>query len=94
MPYWLDDETNDRAKLKLAGVVALTLGTTGVRYACICLVISMKLQNIYVCPDGKGSLDAVAAPRSRQVHVLGEIAMSNASTHAQQHDQHHGRSDS
>ncbi len=31
MPYWLDDETNNRAKIKLAGVVALTLGTTGVR---------------------------------------------------------------
>ena len=31
MPYWLEDDSNKSAKVKLAGVVALTLGTTGVR---------------------------------------------------------------
>ena len=31
MPYWQDTETNNGARMKLAGVVALTLGTTGVR---------------------------------------------------------------
>jgi hypothetical protein len=33
MPYWLEDDSNKSAKAKLAGVVALTLGTTGVRCA-------------------------------------------------------------
>lgn len=30
MPYWLEDDSNRSAKMKLAGVVALTLATTGV----------------------------------------------------------------
>ena len=33
MPYWLEDDSNKTAKAKLAGVVALTLGTTAVRCA-------------------------------------------------------------
>lgn len=33
MPYWLEDDSNKSAKVKLAGVVALTLGTTAVRCA-------------------------------------------------------------
>lgn len=32
MPYWIEDDSNKSAKVKLAGVVALTLGTTGVRH--------------------------------------------------------------
>ena len=31
MPYWLDSEAGGRARWRLATVVALTLGTTGVR---------------------------------------------------------------
>ena len=31
-PYWSDEEEGKRAKWKLATVIALTLGTTGVRY--------------------------------------------------------------
>ena len=33
MPYWLEDDSNRSAKAKLAGVIALTLGTTAVRFA-------------------------------------------------------------
>ena len=35
MPYWIEDDSNKSAKMKLAGVVALTLGTTGVRWVAL-----------------------------------------------------------
>lgn len=42
MPYWGPDGGGAKAKWKLAGVLALTLGTTGVRQAAVLTYNSLQ----------------------------------------------------
>ena len=42
LPYWFDEEAGGRARWRLATVVALTLGTTGVRCLTLPLCCSLR----------------------------------------------------
>lgn len=84
LPYWSAEGVGRKARWKLAGVFALTLGTTGVRsFPELCQEQSSKLIQclLFGCLDIQTSCVAIMEIHANQLCVAGACVRREVQTH-------------